>query len=75
MDTNPLTRFIKALAPDRQAEVEALPRPQQEAMAEDWERRLRDDVSLLTLSELDPHRAETQAAQDVVGSAGERLAG
>ncbi|MFG2986564.1 hypothetical protein ACGFYQ_35890 [Streptomyces sp. NPDC048258] len=65
MDTDPLTRFLKALAPARQEEVRQLPREQQEAMAAAWEKRLSDDVSLLTLSELDPHTAESRAAEDV----------
>ncbi|MEU9303467.1 hypothetical protein [Streptomyces sp. NPDC048269] len=65
MDTDSLTRFLKALAPARREEVQQLPRERQEDMAAAWEKRLADDVSLLTLSELDPHTAESRAAEDV----------
>ncbi|MGW0391035.1 hypothetical protein ACWDYJ_09045 [Streptomyces sp. NPDC003042] len=65
MDIDSLSRFLKALAPARREAVEQLPREQQEAMAAEWEQRLSDDVSLLTLSELDPHAAESRVAEDV----------
>ncbi|MGW0366822.1 hypothetical protein [Streptomyces sp. NPDC002990] len=67
MDTDPLSRFLQALTPTRREAVRQLPRDRQEAMAAEWERRLSDDVSLLTVSELDPHAAEARAAAEVAG--------
>ncbi|MET9961769.1 hypothetical protein ABZ128_22405 [Streptomyces sp. NPDC006326] len=69
MDTDPLSRFLQALPPARREAVEQLPRERQEALAAEWERRLSDDVSLLTVSELDPHAAEARAAEDVAAEA------
>lgn len=65
MDTDPVTRFLHALAPSHQEAVRALTRERQEAMADAWERRLRDETSLMTLSELDPPSAESRAAEEV----------
>ncbi|MEU7556632.1 hypothetical protein AB0B01_30690 [Streptomyces sp. NPDC044571] len=67
MDTDPLSRFLQALPPAKREAVEQLPEDRQEAMASEWERRLSDDVSLLTVSELDPHAAEARAAEEVAG--------
>ncbi|MFH8371770.1 hypothetical protein [Streptomyces sp. NPDC018031] len=65
MDTDPVTRFLAALAPATREAVRELAREQQETMADEWERRLRDESSLMTLSELDPPSAEHQAAEEV----------
>ncbi|GAA5705661.1 hypothetical protein AQJ43_35840 [Streptomyces avermitilis] len=69
MQTDPaetVERFLHALSPASREVVRQLPRDQQEMMAASWERHLRDDTSLLTLSELDPASAEHRAAEDVV---------
>ncbi|MBH5338014.1 hypothetical protein IHE55_25835 [Streptomyces pactum] len=65
METDPVTRFLHALTPSSREAVRALDRDRQEAMAEEWERRLRDETELMTLSELDPPSAETRAAEEV----------
>ncbi|MET7853954.1 hypothetical protein AB0D78_41190 [Streptomyces avermitilis] len=64
--TDTVARFLHALSPASRDVVRQLPRDQQEMMAAAWEGHLRDDTSLLTLSELDPASAEHQAAERVV---------
>lgn len=66
MQTDTVTRFLHALSPASREDVEQLPREQQEKMAEEWERYLRDDTDLLSLSELDPAVAENRAAEHVI---------
>ncbi|KUJ67159.1 hypothetical protein ACZ90_30440 [Streptomyces albus subsp. albus] len=69
METDTVTRFLKALSPATREQVAALPAEQQEQLADDWEEVLSDDTSLLSLSELDPPSAEHRAAEQVARAA------
>ncbi|GHF69973.1 hypothetical protein GCM10010218_59140 [Streptomyces mashuensis] len=66
MQTDPVTRFLHALPPESRHDVEQLPRDQQERLADAWEEYLRNDTDLMSLSELDPAKAEHEAAEHVV---------
>ncbi|MFC9329231.1 hypothetical protein [Kitasatospora sp. NPDC057015] len=66
MQTDPLPRFLKVLAPASRETVRRLPQETQEEMAARWETYLTDDTDLLSLDELDPHTAEAKAAEHVV---------
>ncbi|MFC0599807.1 hypothetical protein [Streptomyces palmae] len=69
METDTVARFLKALSPATRKEVAALPAEQQRQLADDWEEVLRDDTSLLPVSELDPPNAEHRAAEQVARAA------
>ncbi|MEV4443764.1 hypothetical protein AB0K09_33230 [Streptomyces sp. NPDC049577] len=66
MQTDSLTRFLHALSPASREKVEQLPRERQEKLADAWEADLRDNTDLLTVSELDPAEAESEAAEHIV---------
>ncbi|MEU7133314.1 hypothetical protein [Streptomyces sp. NPDC046261] len=60
-----VARFLHALSPASREDVRQLSRDQQEKLAAEWEKHLRDDTDLLALSELDPATAEHRAAEGV----------
>ncbi|MCQ8768532.1 hypothetical protein [Streptomyces telluris] len=66
MPTDDVERFLGALSPAHREEVGRQPRAQQEKLAAAWEKELREDTDLDTLSELSPAAAESEAARRVV---------
>ena len=66
MPTDPVGRFLAALAPEQREAVGAEPRQEQERLAAAWERELEADDELDTLDELSPPAAEAEAARRVL---------
>ncbi|MFD5161094.1 hypothetical protein ACFWMJ_23965 [Streptomyces hawaiiensis] len=66
MPTDPLGRFLAALAPEHREAVGSRPREEQERLAAAWERELEADDELDTLDELSPSAAEAEAARRVL---------
>lgn len=66
MATDPVGRFLAALAPAHREAVSAQPREEQEQLAAAWERELEADTELDTLDELSPSAAEAEAARRVL---------
>ncbi|GGY02141.1 hypothetical protein [Streptomyces hiroshimensis] len=66
MPTDDVARFLHALSPAHREEVRHQPRERQEKLAAAWEKELREDTALDTLSELSPAAAESEAARRVI---------
>lgn len=66
MSTDAVGRFLAALDPTQREAVGSWTRPEQERLAEAWERELEADDELDTLDELSPPAAEAEAARRVL---------